>query len=295
TYVEEGIKAGLDVDTFAPRLSFFWDIHNDFFEEIAKLRAARRIWARRLREHYGAKDPRSWAMRFHSQTAGVSLTAQQAENNIVRVALQALAAVLGGTQSLHTNSVDEARALPTEQAVRIAQRTQQIIAEETGVTNTIDPLAGSYFVEALTDEMERKAEAYFKRIEEIGGVVAGIEQGFFQREIADASYAFQRRVQSGEYVIVGVNKYQVDEEPPVPILKVSDEVQRRQIERLREVKRTRHQRRVRETLRDLAAAAHRGDNIMPPLVDAVRAYATQGEICDTLREVFGEYREQAVF
>jgi len=295
TYVEEGIKAGLDVDTFAPRLSFFWDIHNDFFEEIAKLRAARRIWARRLREHYGAKDPRSWAMRFHSQTAGVSLTAQQAENNIVRVALQALAAVLGGTQSLHTNSFDEALALPTEQAVRIALRTQQIIAEETGVTNTIDPLAGSYFVEALTDEMERKAEAYFKRIEEIGGVVAGIEQGFFQREIADASYAFQRRVQSGEYVIVGVNKYQVDEEPPVPILKVSDEVQRRQIERLREVKRTRHQRRVRETLRDLAAAAHRGDNIMPPLVDAVRAYATQGEICDTLREVFGEYREQAVF
>ncbi|MFS8570171.1 MAG: methylmalonyl-CoA mutase family protein [Thermaerobacter sp.] len=295
TYVEEGIKAGLDVDCFAPRLSFFWDIHNDFFEEIAKLRAARRIWARRMRERYGAKDPRSWAMRFHAQTAGVSLTAQQPENNIVRVALQALAAVLGGCQSLHTNSFDEALALPTEQAVRIALRTQQIIAEETGVTNTIDPLAGSYFVEALTDQMERQAEEYFRRIEEIGGVVAGIEKGFFQKEIADASYAFQRRVQQGDYVIVGVNKYQMDEEQPVPILKIGEDVQRRQIRDLRQIKRSRHRRRVSETLRSLAAAARRGDNVMPPLLDAVRAYATLGEICDTLREVYGEYREQAIF
>ena len=294
-YVQAGIEAGLNVDDFAPRLSFFWDVHNDFFEEIAKFRAARRIWARDMKERFGAKNPRSWMLRTHAQTAGVSLTAQQPEVNVVRVALQALAAVLGGTQSLHTNSMDEALCLPTEDAVKMALRTQQVIAEESGVTNTVDPLAGSYFIESLTNDLESEARAYFAEIERRGGVVTAIEQGFFQRELAESAYRFQRRVQSGDYGVVGVNKF-VDEEPlRIPTLKIDPEVEKRQLARLRRVKAERDSVRVAETLEALRQAAAGTENTMPRILDCVRAYATLGEIVDVLKSVFGTYRENAVF
>ncbi|MBX6378167.1 MAG: methylmalonyl-CoA mutase family protein [Clostridia bacterium] len=295
TYVEEGIRAGLDVDEFAPRLSFFFNAHMDFFEEIAKFRAARRIWARRMRERYGAKNPRSWLMRFHCQTAGCSLTAQQPEVNIVRTAYEALAGVLGGCQSLHTNSFDEALALPTEDAVRIALRTQQVLAEETGVANTVDPLAGSYFVEALTDRMEAEAERYFQRIEALGGVVAAIEKGFFHREIADAAYRYQQRVDAGDIRVIGVNAYVLDQEEPKPILRVSDEVERLQVERLRAVRASRDEARVRQALAALRRAAEGTENLVPRVLECVRAYASIGEIIGTLKGVFGEYRDPAVF
>jgi methylmalonyl-CoA mutase N-terminal domain/subunit len=294
-YVRAGIEAGLDVDAFAPRLSFFFNSHIDFFEEVAKFRAARRIWARAMRERFGARDPRSWTLRFHTQTAGVSLTAQQPENNIVRTAYEALAAVLGGTQSLHTNSMDEAMALPTEKAVKIALRTQQILAEETGVANTIDPLAGSYFVESLTNRMEEEAQAYFDRIEALGGVIPAIEKGFFQREIADAAYRFQRQVQSGELSVVGVNCYVESEPRRVELLKIPPEVEERQLERLREVKARRDPGRVREALEAVRERARSKENMMPVFLEAVKAYATLGEIIGVLREEFGEYQEPAVF
>lgn len=296
TYVKEGIRAGLDVDVFAPRLSFFFNAHSDFFEEIAKFRAARRIWAKAMRDTFGARNPRAWMLRFHTQTAGCSLTAQQPEVNVVRTTLQALAAVLGGTQSLHTNSMDEALALPTEAAVRLALRTQQVLAEESGVANTVDPLGGSYFVEALTNRMEAEAQRYFRRIAGLGGVVAAIEKGFFQREIAESAYRYQQMVQSGEMTVVGVNKYTLAEERPIPLLRIGPEVERRQVERLQALRRERDNTRVRETLADLrAAAADQDAPLMPAILDAVRAYATLGEIVGVLREVFGEYREPALY
>ena len=294
-YVRAGKAAGLDVDAFAPRLSFFFNSHSDFFEEIAKYRAARRIWARGMKERYGARNPRSWMLRFHTQTAGVSLTAQQPENNIVRTAYQALAAVLGGTQSLHTNSMDEAMALPGEKAVKIALRTQQLLAEETGVTNTIDPLAGSYFVEHLTDQMEKEALAYFDRIEALGGVVPAIEKGFFQREIADAAYRYQRQVQSGELSVVGVNRFVEKDRARIELMKISPEVERRQLARLEEVKAKRDAGAVRDVLAEVRATARGRGNMMPVFLRAVEAYATLGEITDVLREEFGTYREPAIF
>ena len=290
-YVRAGIAAGLDVDSFAPRLSFFFNSHNDLFEEVAKFRAARRVWAKLMREQFGAKNPRSWMLRFHTQTAGCSLTAQQPYNNIIRTTIQALAAVLGGTQSLHTNSLDEALSLPTEEAVRIALRTQQIIAEESGVANTVDPLGGSYFVEALTNQMEQGVWDYFRRIDELGGVIPAIEQGFFQREIADAAYEYQRRIESGEQIIVGVNAYTIEEETPIPILKIGPEIEAKQRERLARVRRERNATRVKETLAEVRRAAQEGDNLVPPILEAVKAYATLGEIIDELRGVFGEYEE----
>ncbi|MCL6450501.1 MAG: methylmalonyl-CoA mutase family protein [Acetobacteraceae bacterium] len=294
-YVEAGIAAGLDVDEFAPRLSFFFNAHNDLFEEVAKYRAARRIWARVMREKYGAKNPRSWLLRFHTQTAGCSLTAQQPHNNIVRTAIQALAAVLGGTQSLHTNSMDEAWAVPSEQAVTIALRTQQILAEESGVANTVDPLGGSYFVEALTNELEAQAQAYFKQIEALGGVVAAIEQGFFQREIADSAYRYQLQIERGEKVVVGVNRYRMEEELSIPLLRVDPAVAERQVARLNRVRQERDGARVRAALDRVSKAAEGTDNLMPFILEAVRAYASLGEIMDALRRVFGEYRERPVF
>ena len=294
-YVEAGIAAGLKVDDFAPRLSFFFNAHIDFFEEIAKYRAARRIWARRMKEKYGAKDPRSWMLRFHTQTAGCSLTAQQPENNIVRTALEALSAVLGGTQSLHTNSMDEVLALPSEKAVRIALRTQQIIAHETGAANTIDPLAGSYFVEAMTDKMEEEAEDYFRRIEDMGGVLAAIDKGFFQREIADAAYHFQREIDAKERVLVGVNEFTIPEKVDMELLKIDREVEESQKKRLKELKARRDDARVEVSLARLRDAAAGTDNMMPPILEAVKAYATLGEIIQVLREVFGEYKEQPLF
>ncbi len=295
TYVEYGINAGLDVDDFAPRLSFFFNAHNDIFEEIAKYRAARRIWARVMRERFKAKDPRSWLMRFHTQTAGCSLTAQQPENNIVRTAFQALAAVLGGTQSLHTNSMDEALALPGEKAVKIALRTQQLIAEESGVVNTIDPLAGSYFVEAMTDRMEEGCLEYFDRIEKLGGVIPAIEKGFFQREISDAAYQYQRRVEKGETAVVGVNKYAEEDGIDIPLLEIGAEVQASQIARLKQVRAERDSDRVEQCLNSLRSAATGEDNLMPVILEAVKAYATVGEIIGVLREAFGEYREQPLY
>jgi methylmalonyl-CoA mutase, N-terminal domain len=293
TYVEACIARGLDVDAFAPRLSFFWNSHIDFFEEIAKFRAARRIWARLMREKYGATDPKSWLMRFHTQTAGVSLTAQQPENNIIRTALEALAAVLGGTQSLHTNSMDEVLALPTEKAVQIALRTQQIIAHETGVVNTVDPLGGSYFVESLTDEMERQALDYFHRIDEMGGVLAGIDSGYFQREIGDSAFRYQRQLERREKVMVGVNDF-VDQAPiDIPILKIDPDVERSQVARVREVKATRNDGTVQRTLGALAEATARDENVMPYVLDAVRAYATVGEISESMKTQLGSYREPA--
>jgi methylmalonyl-CoA mutase N-terminal domain/subunit len=296
TYVEWALERGLDIDDFAPRLSFFFNAHLDFFEEIAKYRAARRIWAHLMRDKYGAKNPRSWLMRFHTQTAGVSLTAQQPEVNIVRTAIEALAAVLGGTQSLHTNSFDEALALPTEQAVRIALRTQQVIAHETGVVNTIDPLGGSYHVEALTNELERQAYDYFDRIEKLGGVVAAIKDNFFQREIAEASFRYQSEVEANERVVVGVNRYELDGEEPIPILKIDPALERKQVDRVQAVRARRDARAAEAALARLKEDAARDDrNLMPPLVDAARAYVTMGEICDAFREVWGTWRETPVF
>jgi methylmalonyl-CoA mutase N-terminal domain/subunit len=293
-YVQAGIEAGLDVDDFAPRLSFFFDCHNDFFEEIAKFRAARRMWARIMRERFRARHPRSWWLRFHTQTAGVSLTAQQPLNNIVRVALQALAAVLGGTQSLHTNSMDETYALPTEEAVTVALRTQQIIAYESGVTHTVDPLGGSYYVEALTNRMEAEADAYIRKIDELGGMVRAVELGFPQREIAEASYRYQQQLERKERIIVGVNEFVVPEERPIPILRIDPEVERRQIERLARVRAERDQRWARAALDALARAAEGKGNTMEAVVECVRALCTLGEICDVFRAVYGEYREPAI-
>lgn len=295
-YVEAAMKAGLDVDEFAPRLSFFFDVHNDFFEEIAKFRAARRLWARLMREKYGAKDPRSWMLRTHAQTAGVSLTAQQPVNNTIRVALQALAAVLGGTQSLHTNSYDEALALPTEEAVTIALRTQQIIAEESGVANVVDPLAGSYYVESLTNQLEQEALAYFDKIESMGGVVKAIERNLFQREIADSAYRFQRRQMSGDYKVVGVNAYADPNEQIKPkLLRVDKAVQSRQIDRIASVKATRDPARAAGALQELRRASQSSENLMPYIIECVKAYCTEGEICGVWRELWGEYREESVY
>ncbi len=289
-YVQAAIDAGLDVDKFASRLSFFFGSHSNFFEEVAKFRAARRLWARIMRERFGAREDRSCRMRFHTQTAGCTLTAQQPENNVVRVTLQALQAVLGGTQSLHTNSRDEALSLPTEESVRIALRTQQIIAFETGVTDTVDPLAGSYFIESLTDEIERRAMEYIKKIDEMGGAPRAIEKGFIQREITQSAYEHQRLVDSGERVVVGVNKFVIEEGHTFDYMRVDPEAERRQIERVRSVRASRDQSAVDDALAALRAAAEGTDNLMPFILDAVRAYATLGEICDVLRGVFGEYR-----
>jgi methylmalonyl-CoA mutase N-terminal domain/subunit len=294
-YVDACVERGMDVDEFAPRLSFFFNAHLDFFEEIAKYRAARRIWATRLKEHYGAKDPRSWLMRFHTQTAGVSLTAQQPEVNLIRTAIEALAAVLGGTQSLHTNSFDEALALPTENAVRLALRTQQVIAHEVGAVNTIDPLGGSYYLEHLTGELERQANEYFERIEKLGGVIPAIEENFFQREIAEASYRYQSEVEKGERIIVGVNRYQSDDEQPLEILRIDPALEQKQIERVQAVRARRDSAAVERTLAELRQAADGDRNLMEPIIDAARAYVTMGEMCDVLRDAWGTWRETPVF
>lgn len=296
TYVEAGINAGLDVDMFAPRLSFFFNSHLDFFEEIAKYRAARRIWARELRETFKAKKPESWLLRFHTQTAGCSLTAQQPENNIVRTAFQALAAVLGGTQSLHTNSMDETWALPTEKAVLIALRTQQLLAEETGVVNTIDPLGGSYFVEALTNELERQAYDYFRKIDSLGGMIKAIEHGFPQREIADAAYRYQRQVETGQRTVVGVNKYTLAGETlDIPLLRIDPTVEQEQHRRLTELRRERNNEEVAKKLDTLRRACDGRENVMYPILDAAKAYATLGEICSAMKDVFGTYEEPPMF
>lgn len=295
TYVEWAMQRGLDVDEFAPRLSFFFNAHMDFFEEIAKYRAARRIWAKVMRDKFGAKNPRSWWMRFHTQTAGCSLTAQQPENNIVRTAMEALSAVLGGTQSLHTNSMDEALALPSEKAVTIALRTQQIIAHESGVANTVDPLAGSFFVEALTNRMEEEANRYFREIEALGGVLAAIEKGYFQRQIAESAYRYQREIDTKARVVVGVNEYVAEEPLEIPLLEMDREGERRQIARLQRVRAERDNEAVSQKLAALEEAARGTQNLMPFIMDAVREYATLGEICDVFRKVFGEYREPVYF
>lgn len=295
-YVRWSIERGLEIDDFAPRLSLFFNSHNDFFEEIAKFRAARRIWAREMKETFGAKNPRSWLCRFHTQTAGVSLTAQQPENNVVRVAIQALAAVLGGTQSLHTNSLDEALALPSEHAVTIALRTQQIIAEESGVNNTADPLAGSFFVEHMTNEIEEQVYAYWRQVEDLGGVLPAIEQGFFQSEIANAAFRYQQEIDSDQRTIVGVNGYvDPDEELRIPILRMDPKGYERQVARLTQLRLERDNARVGEVLDALRQAALGSENTMPYLLDAVHAYATLGEITDVLREVFGVYQEREWF
>jgi len=293
-YVEAAVERGLKVDDFAPRLSFFFDSHIDFFEEIAKFRAARRMWSKIMRERFMAKNPRSWMLRFHTQTAGCSLTAQQPYNNVVRTASEALAAVLGGTQSLHTNSLDETYAIPTEEAVTIALRTQQILAEETGVANTIDPLAGSYFVEALTDRMEQQAWDYIHRIDDMGGMVTAVERGYPQAEIADSAYKYQKQIDSGEKVMVGVNKYATDH-PPITIWRMSPAVEERQLARLREVKQRRNHQKVNEHLAQIRIASKNGENLMPPIINAVREYATIQEICDVWREVFGRYSDPGYF
>jgi len=295
-YIEAAMQRGLNVDDFAPRLSLFFNSHLDFFEEIAKYRAARKIWARHLRDRYGAKNERSLLMRFHTQTAGVSLTAQQPENNIVRVGWQAMAAALGGTQSLHTNSMDETLALPSEKAALIALRTQQLVAYESGVTNTIDPLAGSYFVESLTKQMEDGAEEIFAEIERRGGVLSAIDQGYFQRELAKSAYIYQQAVEKGECIIVGVNKFTMDDEKiEIPLLKIDQSVEREQIESLRQLKQARDNDKVQRTLVDLKAAAERSDNLMPAFIDCARVYCTLGEIVDVLRGVYGEYTEPPMF
>jgi methylmalonyl-CoA mutase N-terminal domain/subunit len=293
-YVQWCVDAGMDVDSFAPRLSFFFNSHSDFFEEIAKFRAARRIWARTMKERFGAKNPRSWMCRFHSQTAGVSLTAQQPYNNVVRTAIQALAGVLGGTNSLHTNSLDETLALPTDFAVKLALRTQQVIAHESGVVNTADPLAGSYFVEKLTNDVESEALEYFRKIDAMGGMVAAVERGFPQREIQEAAFQFQQAVERKEKIIVGVNDYVMDEKPH-PILYIDETVGEEQIARVNALKATRDKERMGAALERLKAAARGTDNIMIPILEAARAYATLGEMCDALREVWGEYEEPPVF
>ncbi len=294
-YVEEGVKRGLDVDDFAPRLSFFFNVHNDFLEEIAKYRAARRMWAKIMRERFGAKSPKSLMLKTHAQTAGASLTAQQPINNVARVTIQALAAVLGGTQSLHTNSMDETLALPTEESVTVALRTQQIIAEESGVVNTIDPFGGSYVMESLTDRIEKEAFAYINKIDEMGGIFRAIETGYPQKEIADAAYKYQRELDTGIKTIVGVNKYNAGDEVTIPTLKIEERVETGQIEKLRELKRKRNNKVVRAKLSDIVTAARNGDNLMPSIVDAVREYATLGEICDIFREVYGVYRDPGYF
>lgn len=289
-YVEWALERGLDVDDFSPRLSFFFNAHNDFFEEIAKFRAARKIWAEVMRKRFRAKNPRSWWLRFHTQTSGVSLMAQQPYNNVIRVAIQALAAVLGGTQSLHTNSLDETYALPSEEAVTIALRTQQIIAHESGVINCIDPLGGSYFVEKLTKEMEEEAYKYIKKIDEIGGMVKAIELGFPQKEIADSAYWYQQAVEKREKIIVGVNDFQMEHEP-IPIMHIDESVAKQQLARLEEVRRTRNKSRVQTSLRNLKRAAQDNENLMPFILDCVKTYTTLGEIMDSLKEVNGEYQE----
>jgi methylmalonyl-CoA mutase, N-terminal domain len=295
TYVQQAVERGLDVDDFAPRLSFFFNAQIDFFEEIAKYRAARRIWARELRETFGARNPKSWLMRFHTQTAGVSLTAQQPLNNVVRTAIEALAGVLGGTQSLHTNSYDEALALPTEDAARTALRTQQIIAHETGVTNTIDPLGGSYFVEALTDRMEQLAYDYFATIDELGGMVAAVKQNYPQREIAEASFELQNEIDAGRRIVVGVNGYTEGDGSETPILRIDPALERKQIDRLRAVRAGRDADAVERALADLRTAATDERNLMPPLIDAARVHASEGEIVESLQRVWGAYTETPVF
>ena len=294
-YVQAAIKAGLGVDDFAPRLSFFFNAHNDLFEEIAKFRAARRVWAHLMRDRFGAKNPKSWMLRFHTQTGGSTLTAQQPDNNIIRGTLQALAAVLGGTQSLHTNSRDEALALPTEEAVRIALRTQQVIAYESGSAETVDPLAGSYYIESLTDRIEKEVLTYIKRIDDLGGAVKAIEQGYVQQEIQDSAYAWQMDVEKGERIIVGLNKFQVRENAPKGLLRVDPEVGERQKRKLAALKETRDAASVEKALVSLRNAARGSDNLMAPILDAVRVYATLGEICGVLREEFGEYRPNVMF
>jgi methylmalonyl-CoA mutase N-terminal domain/subunit len=295
TYVEEAIKRGLNVDDFAPRLSFFFDVHNDFFEEIAKFRAARRIWARQMRERFKAKNPKSWMLRTHAQTAGVSLTAQQPVNNVARVTLQALAAVLGGTNSLHTNSMDETLALPTEEAVKIALRTQQIIAEESGVINTVDPLGGSYFVEELTNRIERDALAYIQKIDAMGGMIAAIDEGFPQKEIATAAYRYQQQLDRGEKIIVGVNKYVDPEGAPIPTLKIGQASEDGQVAFVKKTKKQRNRDELVQSMNRLRADCKADKNIMPAVLDAVKAYASVGEICDIFREVYGVYRDPANF
>jgi len=293
-YVEAAMERELNVDDFAPRLSFFFDSHIDFFEEIAKFRAARRIWAKIMRERFMAKNPRSWMLRFHTQTAGCSLTAQQPYNNVVRTAYEALAAVLGGTNSLHTNSLDETYAIPTEEAAMIALRTQQVLAEETGVANTIDPLAGSYFIEALTHQMEEHAWEYIRKIDEMGGMVAAIERGFPQAEVADSAYKYQRQIDSGEKVVVGVNKY-ATEHPSITIWRMKSEIEERQLRRLREVKQTRNDHKVKEHLHQIRMASQNGENLMPHIINAVREYTSIQEICDVWRDVFGRYSDPGYF
>jgi len=295
TYVDHGIQAGLEVDEFAPRLSFFFNAHNDFFEEIAKYRAARRIWAREMKRRYHPKNPRSLMLRFHTQTAGCSATAQQPLNNIIRTTLQALAAVLGGTQSLHTNSYDETLALPSEQAVTIALRTQQIIAYESEVVNTVDPLGGSYYVEKLTQELEQAAYEYFKKLDALGGMIPAIHQGFPQREIQEAAYTYQKQIETKEKILVGVNEFIAEEEPPLEILKISPEVEKRQLERLEAVKKRRDPARHQAAMDRLRRAAQGKENLVPPVLDAVKAYATVGEICELFKEVFGVYRDPGFF
>ncbi|NIS75842.1 MAG: methylmalonyl-CoA mutase [Deltaproteobacteria bacterium] len=294
-YVQAGIDAGLDVDSFAPRLSFFFNAHNDFFEELSKYRAARRMWARIMRERFKAKNPASWKLRFHTQTAGCSLTAQQPLNNVARVTIQALAAVLGGTQSLHTNSLDETLALPTEEAATVALRTQQIIAEESGVANTIDPLGGSFFVEELTNDMERKAMAYIEKIDEMGGIIEAIKQGFPQKEVANAAYHYQRQVDRLEKVVVGVNRYTMEEVTPIPILKIDESVEKKQVRRIQQVRKKRDNKKVNTCLDDLRDTGRGKENLMPVIIDAVKEYVTLGEICEALKEVLGEYKDPAYF
>jgi len=289
-YVGAAINAGLDVDKFAPRLSFFFNAHLDFFEEVAKYRAARRLWAKIMKERFGAKNPRSMMIRFHTQTAGCTLTAQQPMNNIVRVAFQAMSAVLGGTQSLHTNSMDEALCLPSEQAVQVALRTQQLIAYETGVADTVDPMGGSYYVESLTRQIYERANEYIQKIEDMGGAVSAIERGYIQKEIQESAYRYQKEIESGERIVVGVNRFQVDEEKPTNLLRVDPAVRVAQIEKLRALKEERDEQKVKDTLGRLREAAQGTENLMPPILEAVKAYATLGEICDVLREVFGEYQ-----
>jgi len=293
-YVESVLERGLKVDDFAPRLSFFFASHNNFFEEIAKFRAARRLWAKIMKERFHAKNPRSMWMRMHVQTSGCTLTAQQPLNNIIRVTIQALAAVLGGTQSLHTNSFDEALALPSEEAVRVALRTQQIIAHESGAADTVDPLAGSYYIEALTNEMENRAMEYIQKIDDMGGVIEAIERGFFQKEIADSAYRYQREIDEKKRIIVGVNEYKTEETYPIPILRVDPKVEEEQVIRLQKLRRERDNRKVKEVLEKLHYAAEKDENLMPIIIDAVKAYATLGEICGVLREVYGEYKELIV-
>ncbi len=294
-YVEECVKRGMDVDAFATRLSFFWDVHNDFFEEVAKFRAARRIWARVMKERFGAKDPRSMQLRTHAQTAGVSLTAQQPYNNVVRTSLQALAAVLGGTQSLHTNSLDETYALPTEESVTIALRTQQLIAHESGVDRVVDPLAGSYYVEYLTDEMEKRALDYIRRIDELGGIIRAVEEQYPQKEIGESAYRFQREVEQGDRLIVGVNAFKSDKDKPIELLKIDEQVAHEQVQRLRQVRAERDSAAVAAALAKIESAARGSANLMPPVLEAVKAYATLGEICDVFRNVWGAYREGGSF